>query len=76
MHVKYDEEKLRKTLSFFKWGFMKGNTTVEIDEQGDMHFYQSGNLKVFTIENLENKKPDSVNKKTESVYTPSDPNKE
>ena len=54
-YVKYDKEKLEITLDFYKWDFFNGNIRIEIDDNGDMHFYRAGRVKIVTIQNLASK---------------------
>ena len=69
MYVKYDEEKLRRTLAFLKWDFINGKAIIEIDENGNMHFCKTGGLKLFSIENLQLEKSEFIDKKPENVFT-------
>ena len=50
MTVRYDKEKLKRTLDFLKWGFHNGTVSIEIDEEGNLHFYIA-ETKVISINN-------------------------
>ena len=54
-YVKYDKEKLEGTLGFYKWDFINGSMRIEIDDNGDMHFYRAGRVKTVSIRNLASK---------------------
>ncbi|MCG3227136.1 MAG: hypothetical protein H7645_09465 [Candidatus Heimdallarchaeota archaeon] len=50
MIVRYDKEKLERTIQFLQWDFINGNIKMEVDERGDLHFF-SEDLKLISIEN-------------------------
>lgn len=50
MIVRYDKEKLERTIQFLQWDFINGNVKMEVDERGDLHFF-SEDLKLISIEN-------------------------
>ena len=50
MTLRYDKEKLKRTLDFLKWGFHNGTVSIELDEEGNLHFFVS-EVKIITIKN-------------------------
>jgi hypothetical protein len=51
MIVRYDREKLERTIQFLLYDFRNGSARMKIDEEGNLHFYRE-NLKLITIQNL------------------------
>lgn len=50
MIVRYDKEKLERTIQFLQWDFINGKVKIEVDQNGDLHFF-SEDLKLITVVN-------------------------
>ncbi|NPD90146.1 MAG: hypothetical protein HGN29_15655 [Asgard group archaeon] len=55
MIVRYDKERLERTIQFLQWDFINGNVKMEVDKRGNLHFY-SEDQKLITIENKASRK--------------------
>ena len=51
MIVRYDKEKLERTIQFLLYDFINGTIRMKIDEEGNLHFMKDG-LKMISIQNL------------------------
>ncbi|MHA1954861.1 MAG: hypothetical protein ACXAAM_02590 [Candidatus Heimdallarchaeaceae archaeon] len=66
MIVRYDKEKLERTIQFLLWDFINGSVRVKINEKGNLYFFKE-DLKLITIYNLTSLESEILEKNNKEI---------